>query len=125
MQPKIRRPWERKPQGSPNKVITGVANGQLDDITTVHSNGESEHSKHDELPKDVVGLTKADKLQYERQLSSIQQSGGGKKVELVPVWTLEDADGKSMGKVSETPEKQGRFRKYAEQGMSLLVDDLI
>jgi hypothetical protein len=120
--PKLRRPWERKPQGSPKKVVTGVANGQLDDITTVHSNGESDHSKHHELPKDVVGLTKADKLQYERQLSTIHQSSGGKesfeKFELVPVWTLEDADGKSMAKVSEAPEYQGRFRKYAEQGTS-------
>jgi len=125
VQPKIRRPWERKPQGSPKKVVTGVANGQLDDITTVHSNGESEQSKQDELPKDVVGLTKADKLQYERQLSSMQQSGGGKKVEFVPVWTLEDADGKSMVKVSESYEQQGRFRKYAEQGMSLPRESLI
>ena len=47
-------------------------------------------------------------------LKSIQQTKPGKKYEIVPIWTMEDADGQKG--VPESPETQGRFRKYAEQG---------
>ena len=71
-----------------------------------------------------MGLTMADKMEYEQQLNNMYRTDSGKKVELVPVWTLEDADGQSMGNISESPETQGRFRKYAEQGMSSKIAEL-
>src|SRR5208282_206618 len=65
----------------------------------------------------LVALTKADKKNYEDGLK-LQQPTVGKKYELVPIWTLEDADEQPKGKVAESVDTQGRFRKYAEQGIS-------
>lgn len=63
-----------------------------------------------------MSLTKADKRDYEKRLNAMQHSSD-KKYELVPIWTMDDADGQPKSKVSESPEQQGRFRKYSEQGM--------
>jgi hypothetical protein len=114
--PKIRRPWERKQNASPQSPINGVANGQLDDLEN-----EKQVDLQDDPSHHLVSLTKVDKQNYEDILKTIQQPSAGKKYELVPIWTIEDADGKSKGNISESMETQGRFRKYAEQGISAVV----
>lgn len=114
--PKIRRPWERKKAVQSNKTVVGVANGQLDDLSTPEETTKANSSQPDEAAQHLVCLTKADKLRYQEELKSIKEPIGGKKTELVPVWTLDDADGQPKRAVQETVEKQGRFRKYAEQG---------
>lgn len=73
---------------------------------------------HDDPSNHLVALTNADKKNYEDGLKKLQVPTVGKKYELVPIWTVEDADGQPKGKVTESVETQGRFRKYAEQGMS-------
>jgi hypothetical protein len=70
----------------------------------------------DDSAQNLVCLTKADKQRYEQVLKSIKEPIGGKKTEMVPVWTLNDADGQPKGAAQETVERQCRFRKYAEQG---------
>jgi trehalose 6-phosphate synthase/phosphatase len=120
--PKIRRPWERKKVVQSNKTVVGVANGQLDDLSVPEEMTKANSSQPDEATQHLVCLTKADKLRYQEELKSIKEPIGGKKTELVPVWTLNDADGQSKRAVQETVEKQGRFRKYAEQGT--LITDL-
>jgi hypothetical protein len=110
--PKIRRPWERKKRGPKNPV--GVANGQLDDL----KNGEptlTDPGQPDEPAKDLVCLTKADKRKLEEKLKTMSQTVGS-KCQVVPIWTLEDADGQPQGTVAESPETQSRWRKYPEQG---------
>lgn len=115
--PKIRRPWERTKKSTlPGKTVVGVANGQLDDIAALEDTAKASSNQPDEVAQNLVCLTKADKQRYEQELKAIKEPIGGKKTELVPVWTLEDADGKPKGAVQETVERQGRFRKYAEQG---------
>jgi len=114
--PKIRRPWERKQKTFPQSLVHGVANGQLDDLEN-----EKQVDLQDDPSHNLVSLTKADKRNYEDTLKTIQQSSAGKKYELVPIWTMEDADGKPKGSISESPETQGRFRKYAEQGIPAVV----
>lgn len=114
--PKIRRPWERKKVAQSNKTVVGVANGQLDDLSTPEETTKANSTQHDEAAQNLVSLTKADKLRYQQELKSIKEPIGGKTTELVPVWTLDDADGQPKGAFQETVEKQGRFRKYAEQG---------
>jgi hypothetical protein len=119
--PKIRRPWERRKRtASTNKPAHGVANGQIDDFEN-----EKKELKQEEQPDEasnyLVSLTKADKKEFETKLNEIHQPLAEKKYEMIPIWTIEDADGQPKGKVSESPETQGRFRKYAEQGTSILV----
>jgi hypothetical protein len=99
------------------KPVNGVANGQLEDFDDARA-PTTKAPQPDDQPKDLVCLTKADKQAYEEALKRTQgyTSASGKKVELVPVWTLEDSDGKAKA-VGESPETQGRFRKYAEQGI--------
>ena len=116
--PKIRTPWERKTrtQHSPkNSVSSGVTNGQIDDVQIEKKPVEID------LPKDYVTLTKADKENFEKMLKDIETPITGRKCEMIPVWTMEDSDGQPRGKFSESPETQGRFRKYAEQGMNILL----
>jgi hypothetical protein len=113
--PKVRRPWERKAAKASKKPIAGVVNGQLDDLPTEETT--KTEANHD-FATDLVSLTKADKQKYEEQLKTINRSVGGKNTELVPIWTLEDADEQPKGTVGESAETQSRFRKYAEQGIS-------
>ena len=112
--PKIRRSWERKPAESGKKTVTGVANGQIDDIQSI----KNVNVKNEEAVKELVSLTKADKDRFTEQLNKGYRAPGGKKYEMVPIWTLEDADGNLKAAAGETPETQSRFRKYAEQGMN-------
>jgi len=49
-------------------------------------------------------------------VNGMEKGKDGKKAELIPIWTLEDADGQPKGEVAESTETQERFRKYAEQG---------
>jgi hypothetical protein len=115
IQPKIRRPWERKGTTSLKNHVNGVANGQIDDIEDEKATNDV---VHDDPSNYLVALTEADKKNYADGLKKLQQPTAGKKYELVPIWTLENADGQPKGKVAESVETQGRFRKYAEQGMS-------
>jgi len=114
--PKVRRPWERKKATLSNKTVVGVANGQLDDLSAPEETVKASANQPDDAAQNMVCLTKADKQGYLQAMKSIKEPIGGKKTELVPIWTLEDADGKPKGAVQETVERQGRFRKYAEQG---------
>ena len=109
--PKIRSPWERKKANSQKKPVNGVTNGELDDF---EEDKVTDPLGLEESSNQLVSLTKADKKNYEDSLKSIQQTKPGKKYEIVPIWTMEDADGQKG--VPESPETQGRFRKYAEQG---------
>jgi len=111
--PKICRPWERKKR-SPGVATApnGVANGQLDDL----DDPMPKKSTQDENSSNLVSLFKADKQQYEQMVNAMER-GKGKKTELIPIWTLDDADGQPKGEVAESTETQGRFRKYAEQGL--------
>jgi hypothetical protein len=114
--PKIRRPFERKKR-SPGVATApnghGVTNGQLDDLDdpTFKKRAQDENSSN------LVSLFKADKQQYEEMVNTMEKGKGGKKTELIPVWTLDDADGQPKGSVAESTETQERFRKYAEQGL--------
>jgi hypothetical protein len=112
--PKSRRPWERRKR-SPGVATApnGVANGQLDDLEdpTLKKHAQDENSSN------LVSLFKADKQQYEEMVNTMEKGKAGKKTELIPVWTLDDADGKPKGTVAESTETQERFRKYAEQGL--------
>jgi hypothetical protein len=112
--PKIRRPCDRKRETSPTPPVNGVANGQIDYVE------DEKQPVHDELQNQLISLTRADKQNYMDELKRLQQSPSKKKYELVPIWTLEDVDGQPKGKFSESPETQGRYRKYAEQGTSRL-----
>jgi hypothetical protein len=118
--PKIRRPWERKKRDSKKPV--GVANGQLDDLTNGKEAASTDPGHPDEPAKDLVCLTKTDKRKLEEKLKTVRQTVG-KKCELIPIWTLEDADGQPHGTVAESPETQTRFRKYAEQGISVAISN--
>src|SRR5436305_9541085 len=112
--PQTRTPSERgKIEHSPKNLVNGVANGQIDDVMIE----KPRVAEPDDLPKDFVTLTKTDKMKYEKMLKEIPQPITGKKCEMIPVWTLEDSDGQPKTKFAESPETQGRFRKYAEQGM--------
>jgi hypothetical protein len=114
--PKVRTPWERRVQSSPKKPVNGVANGQLDDIGSARTGASATAGQYDDPTKEPVWLSKADKQGLEKKLNAVPHSTTGKRTELVPIWTLEDADGQSNGIVGESTETQGRFRKYAEQG---------
>jgi hypothetical protein len=113
--PKVRRPWERKAAKPSKKPFSGVVNGQLDDLPTEETTKIDPN--HDPLT-DLVCLTKADKQKYEEILKTINRPAGNKKTELVPIWTLEDADDQPKTTVGESAEVQSRYRKYAEQGKS-------
>jgi len=110
--PKIRRPWERKKWPSAATAPDGVANGQLDDL----DDPWIKQRPQDENSSQLVSLFKADKTQYEQTVNGMEKGKNGKKVELIPIWTLEDADRKPKGEVAESTETQERFRKYPEQG---------
>lgn len=113
--PKVRRPWERKAANAAKKPASGVVNGQLDDLPIEETT--STDPNHDPAT-DLVSLTKADKQKYEEILKTINKPSGDKKTELVPIWTLEDADDQPKSSTGESAEVQSRYRKYAEQGMS-------
>ena len=117
--PKLPRPWERKSQPSNKTVVNGVANGRLDDFTSTRKEVTNTFP-YDDSSKELVYLTKADKQAFEDKLKSIRQIGDKKIFEVVPIWTLEDADGQTKEKVQESPETQGRYKKYAEQGTAIL-----
>lgn len=114
--PNVRRSKERRRPASPRKSTLGVANGQLEDIPIVSKAAAAKTLPHDDPAKEPVALTKEDKRNYEAKLNQIQQSSTGKKTGIVPIWTLDDADGQQKGAALESYETQGRFRKYAEQG---------
>jgi trehalose 6-phosphate synthase/phosphatase len=120
--PKIRRPWERKPQ-VPKNPVYGVANGQLDDLANGETAASMDPGHPDEPAKDLVCLTKADKRKFEEKLKTFRQTTQtiGERCNVVPIWTLEDADGQPQGTVAESPDTQTRFRKYADQGMSYVT----
>jgi trehalose 6-phosphate synthase/phosphatase len=102
---------------SPKKPSNGVANGQLDEDERAKLVPKTPAPQIDEHAKDVVCLSREDKRNLESKLQSMQPSPTGKKYEIVPIWTLEDSDGHPEGAVAETFETQGRYRKYAEQGI--------
>jgi hypothetical protein len=114
--PKCRRTQERKGHAA-RQPSTGVANGQLDEDEKPPPPPKLPAVQIDETAKELVSLTKDDKHNLEKKLNSLQKSSTGKKYELVPVWTLEDSDGQAENAVAETFETQGRYRKYAEQGI--------
>jgi hypothetical protein len=118
IKPIIRKPWERK-NGELAKNA-GVANGQIDEVEKSLEEKRKELLL-EEADKELVSLTKADKQKFTDEVNAANLAPGGKKYEMVPIWTLEDTDGKRKNAASETPERQGRFRKYAEQGRTLLV----
>jgi len=115
IKPIIRRPWEQK-TGETGKNA-GVANGQIDEIVETTLERKRNELQLEEAAKELVSLTKADKQKYTQKINAANQAPGGKKYEMIPIWTLEDADGKPNNVVGETPETQSRFRKYAEQGI--------
>ena len=78
----------------------------------------------DEHAKDVVCLSREDKRNLESKLQSLQRTSTGKRFEIAPIWTLEDSDGQPEEAVAETFESQGRYRKYAEQGIQFLLVEL-
>ena len=110
--PKSRKPRDRRPTVVSPKLANGVANGQLDDIAPPRQTDVD----LDEPAKELVSLTAAQKETYTRKLND-SYNAQGSKYEMIPIWTLEDADGKPKNSTAETPETQSRFRKYAEQGI--------
>lgn len=119
----MRRPFQHKRQASSKKVVNGVINGQPEGFDEIEDGGVPNGTEREEPPKDLVSLTKADKQNFERKLNSIQTTE--KKPEFIPVWTLEDADGQPKEKFSESTETQGRYRKYAEQGLTTILKCLM
>jgi hypothetical protein len=116
IKPVIPRPWERRSAEPGKKTTTGVANGRLDDLVEANRAKSKNAAVLEDAAKELVSLTEADKQRLTEQLNATYRGPGGKKYEMVPVWTLESEDGESKGSTGESPETQGRFRKYAEQG---------
>jgi hypothetical protein len=116
IRPQLRRAKDRHPEVATNRAVNGVANGQLDDIERSYRPTDMEM---DEAAKELISLTKDDKAKYTQKVNQRNQpASGGKKYEMIPIWTLDDADDKGEKATAETPETQGRFRHYAEQGIS-------